>query len=95
MEESCYRKLSKDMHEKNLHVSTKCNDILVFIGEDWSLSRLEYQVNLRQPNLSSYIRESPFQLVPTKCTHSERISLGRNIILYQQESSSSQAKRKQ
>jgi hypothetical protein len=44
MEEKCYRKLSKDMHEKMLRISTKCNNILVLIGEDWSLSRLEYQV---------------------------------------------------
>jgi hypothetical protein len=30
--------------KKKLHISTKCNNILVLIGEDWSLSRLEYQV---------------------------------------------------
>jgi hypothetical protein len=44
MEESCYRKSSKDMREKILHISTKCNNILVLIGEEWLLSRLEYQV---------------------------------------------------
>jgi hypothetical protein len=44
MGESCYKKLRKDMHEQILHISTKCNSILVLIGEDWSLSHLEYQV---------------------------------------------------
>ena len=39
--EGSYTKLSKDMHEKFLYISTKYNNILVLIGEDWSLFRLE------------------------------------------------------
>jgi len=50
MEERCYRKLSKDTYEKILRISTKCNNkILVLIGEDWSLSRLKYQVTPAKP----------------------------------------------
>jgi len=49
MEEN-YTKLSKDMHEKTLHISTKCNNILMLIGEDWSLFRLEYQVTYTSQN---------------------------------------------
>ena len=49
MEES-YTKLSKDMCEKIFHISTKCNNTLVLIGEDWSLFRLEYQVTYTSQN---------------------------------------------